>query len=64
MDRIKDFLGTGVKNLALSMTFGAYHAYIIDLEHKNQQGLIDLKNKLFLEELKKTLAEERKACWF
>jgi hypothetical protein len=64
MDRIKDFLGTGVKNLALSMTFGAYHAYIIDLEHKNQREIIDLKNKLFLEDLRKTLAEERKSRWF
>lgn len=64
MDRIKEVLGAGVKNLALSMTFGAYHAYIIDLEHKNQREIIDLKNKLVLEEVRKTLAEERNRRWF
>ena len=64
MDRLKEVLGVGVKNLALSMTFGAYHAYIIDLEHKNQREIIDLKNKLVLEEVRKTLAEERNRRWF
>jgi hypothetical protein len=34
-------------------------AYIIDLEHKNQREMIDLKNKLFLEDIRKTMEEER-----
>jgi len=63
MEKAKEIVTGGLKNLALSLTFGAYHAYIIDLEHKNQREIIDLKNKLMLEEIKKTLAEDKKR-WF
>ena len=64
MERVKEFVSAGAKNLALSVTFGAYHAYIIDLEHKNQREIIDLKNKLMLEEVRKTIAEETHKRWF
>jgi len=64
MERVKDFVGSSLKNVALSMTFGAYHAYIIDLEHKNQREIIDLKNKLFLEEIRKTMAEQKQKSWW
>ena len=64
LSKVKDVIKTGVKNLALSVTFGAYHAYIIDLEHKNQREIIDLKNKLMLEEVRKTIAEERRRGWW
>lgn len=64
MEMVKDIITSGVKNIALSVTFGAYHAYIIDLEHKNQREIIDLKNKLMLEEVKKTIAEEKQKRWW
>jgi hypothetical protein len=64
MERVKDIIRNGVKNLALSVTFGAYHAYIIDLEHKNQREIIDLENKLMLEEVRKTIAEEKQKRWW
>lgn len=64
MERVKEFVAGGMKNLALSVTFGAYHAYIIDLEHKNQREIIDLKNKLMLEEVRKTIVEEKQKRWW
>ena len=64
MEKLKDIVSTGTKYIALSVTFGAYHAYIIDLEHKNQREIIDLKNKLMLEEIKRTIAEEKRNKWW
>ena len=64
MEGIRELVSAGVKNLALSVTFGAYHAYIIDLEHKNQREIIDLKNKLMLEEVRKTILEEKQKRWW
>ena len=64
MEMVKEMVKTGITNLALPLTFGAYHAYIIDLEHKNHREMIDLKNKLFLEDIRKTMEEERqKGKW-
>lgn len=57
MDWVKDFVIKAV-------TFGAYHAYIIDLEHRNQREIIDLKNQLILAEVRKTIAEEKQKRWW
>lgn len=66
MDTIKDIVSKGVKNLTLAVTFGAYHAYIIDLEHKRQLEIIDMRNKLQLEEVKQIVREnqQKRSQWF
>jgi hypothetical protein len=64
MERVKDFVSKGLKHLTLAVTFGAYHAYIIDLEHRNQREIIDLKNQLILAEVRKTIAEEKQKRWW
>ena len=63
MERVKEFVSVSVKNIALSVTIGAYHAYIIKLEHKNQREIIDCKNRLILEEIRKTVREEKQKGW-
>jgi len=55
MDRIKEFLYTGIKNTGVAMTFGAYHLYVMDERWKLQQEiqrLQDEKTKAMLDEMK------------
>ena len=59
MERVKQFVHAGVKNLALPTTVSAYHIYYIDFEHTKQRELIYTQNALMLEEVRTILAEER-----
>lgn len=42
----KNIITTATKNLALAMTFGAYHAYIIDQEFNRQQNIRHLEEDI------------------
>lgn len=63
MDRVKDVIWTGFKNMGIVMTFGAYHLYVMDEKWKLQQEIHRLQNektKAMLEEMKE-LAKRK--CW-
>ena len=64
MERLNDIVSNSVKHLALSITFGAYHAYIIRQEHKQQLDSMDMKNKLQLDEIKQIVRESKRSQWF
>ena len=59
MKKVKELVSFGLKNVALPVTISAYHTHIINLEHKNQREIIDSKNKLMLEEIRKTVRDEK-----
>jgi len=55
MDKVKEFLFTGLKNTGMAMTFGAYHLYVMDERWKLQQEiqrLQDEKTNAMLEEMR------------
>jgi hypothetical protein len=61
MDKVKEFLFTGLKNTGMAMTFGAYHLYVMDERWKLQQEiqrLQDEKTNAMLEEMRE-LAKRR-----
>jgi len=61
MDKVKEFLFTGLKNTGMAMTFGAYHLYLMDERWKLQQEiqrLQDEKINAMLEEMRE-LAKRR-----
>jgi hypothetical protein len=61
MDKVKEFLFTGLKNTGMAMTFGAYHLYLMDERWKLQQEiqrLQDEKTNAMLEEMRE-LAKRR-----
>jgi len=54
----------GVLNEKRCITFGAYHAYIIRQEHKQQLDSMDIRNKQQLDEIKQIVRESKRSQWF
>jgi hypothetical protein len=64
MEQLNDIISSGVKRFVLSITFGAYHAYIIRQEHKQQLDSMDIRNKQQLDEIKQIVRESKRSQWF
>lgn len=63
MDAVKEAVSKGTKNLALAMTFGAYHLYVINQENTALKENLALEHKIQIDEIRRTFAEERKRWW-
>jgi hypothetical protein len=60
MDIAKELIAKGTKNLALGMTFGAYHLYVIQQDYDKQHKIQELEYKQQKEELQKIIEANKR----
>jgi len=63
MEKAKEFGKAGFRNLAMAMSFGAYHLYVMDEKWKLHQEIRSLQDKRTDEILKKIEEYNAKRWW-
>ena len=62
MDKVINTMHTGVKNLGIAMTFGAYHLYVMEQERnswRKEQELINANQLLMIEQKLRENADKK-----
>ena len=58
MENVKRLVSGSIRSFAYSVPFGAFHVYMMDLEHAKQRAMFDQQHIKMLEHVRTMLAEK------
>ena len=64
MEKVKEFGKAGFRNLAMAVSFGAYHLYVMEQERNSWRKEQELMNANQLLQIDKKLRENSNVKWW
>lgn len=59
MEKVKRLVSGSIRSFACSVPFGAFHVYMMDLEHAKQRAMFDQQHIQMLEDVRTMILDSR-----